>query len=74
MERVDELTCLRRRVKAQRAELRRLNKTNAALWHGWRHGVSLGCASRLRGQMMHVFGVEAVQKAERGPAIGDPKT
>jgi hypothetical protein len=63
-----ELFALRRRVKAQRRELRRLNKQlavpAAAYWYGFRSGLDANRASTLRGKMIKAFGNEAVRAAE----------
>lgn len=74
-----ELENLRRRVKAQRRELRRLNKEvsapKAAYWWGFRKGLDARAESELRGKMNKVFGHEAVWKAEHGtpcPERGEP--
>ena len=62
-----ELVHLRRRVKAQRAELRRLNQIVGRYWVGVRTGLNLDFATRLRGTMVATFGREAVLAAERAP-------
>lgn len=62
-----ELESLRKRVKAQRAELRRLNKTLGPYWAGFRSGLHYDSAKDVRVKMFATFGVEAVQKAERAP-------
>ena len=59
-----ELIVLRHRVKAQRAELRRLNKYLGPYWAGFRYGCDMSDAARLRGKLISAFGYEAVHKAE----------
>ena len=61
-----ELTILRRRVKAQRAELRRLNKYLGPYSAGFRRGGEISDAACLRGKMAKVFGWDAVREAENG--------
>ena len=61
-----ELLTLRRRVKAQRAELRRLNKYLGPYWAGFRHGGEMSDAACLRGKLAKAFGWAAVRKAEHG--------
>lgn len=61
----DELTRLRQRVKAQRAELRRLNKTLEPYWTGYRNGMVHQDHTALRVKMFAAFGVPAVQAAEK---------
>ena len=61
----DELAALRRRVKAQRAELRRLNKVLGPYWAGFRRGLDVDSTKELRVRMFAAFGVEPVQRAER---------
>ena len=60
----DELSVLRRRVKAQRAELRRLNKILGPYWRGFSAGLASERESVLRGKMIRAFGHEAVFAAE----------
>ena len=62
-----ELANLRRRVKAQRAELRRLNRTMSVYWAGIRHGMHFDAAKDVRVKMFAAFGVPAVQQAEKAP-------
>jgi hypothetical protein len=64
MTKESELTILRRRVKAQRAELRRLNKYLGPYWAGFRRGGEMSDAACLRGKMAKAFGWEAVRAAE----------
>ena len=63
-----ELYDLRKRVKAQRRELRRLNQQianpKAVYWYGFRQGIDHCLVSELRGKMNKAFGFEAVKKAE----------
>ena len=65
-----ELANLRRRVKAQRKELRRLNKEmggpKAAYWWGFRKGLDAHGESELRGKMNKAFGYKVVWEAEHG--------
>ncbi len=63
----EELARLRQRVKAQRAELRRLNKTLGPYWAGFRSGLHYDSAKDVRIKMFAAFGVPAVQKAEKAP-------
>lgn len=60
-----ELIVLRRRVKAQRAELRRLNKYLGPYFAGFRRGCEISEMSTLRCKMAKVFGWAAVQAAEK---------
>ena len=59
-----ELARLRRRVMAQRAELRRLNKILGPYWQGFRSGISTDHTKDLRAKMFAAFGSDAVLKAE----------
>lgn len=61
---LEELKALRLRVKAQRKELRRLNKTLGPYWAGFRRGLYVDDACRLRAKMIAAFGPEAVREAE----------
>lgn len=61
----EELARLRKRVKAQRAELRSLNKTLGHYWTGYRNGVGYQDYTALRVKMFAAFGVPAVQAAEK---------
>ena len=61
-----ELAVLRARVKAQRAELRRLNKVLGPYWRIWKKGADHSEAVCLRGKMIATFGSDAVRIAERG--------
>ena len=63
----EELACLRKRVKAQRAELRRLNKTLGPYWTGYKNGMVHKDHTALRVKMFAAFGVPAVQAAEQAP-------
>lgn len=60
----EELKALRKRVKLQRAELRRLNKIIGALWEGFTAGLHFKQTTELRGKMIDAFGWEAVRDAE----------
>lgn len=60
-----ELAALRKRVKAQRAELRRLNKMDSLLWAGWRWGCDTSQRNQDRAKMIRAFGIDAVLAAER---------
>ncbi len=62
---LSELEALRKRVKLQRAELRRLNKCLGPYWAGFRRGIDKDRETTLRGKMIDAFGHEAVFKAER---------
>ena len=62
---MSELEALRKRVKLQRAELRRLNKTLGPYWAGFKTGMYAEKESALRSKMIDAFGHEAVFKAER---------
>ena len=66
----DELVNLRRRVKEQRRELRRLNKEmaapKAAYWWGFRKGLDAHAESELRLKMNKAFGYKVVWEAEHG--------
>jgi hypothetical protein len=65
-----ELCDLRRRVKAQRRELRRLNREvsgpRAAFWRGFSRGIEANTTTTLRGKMNEAFGHVAVWEAEHG--------
>ena len=63
----EELACLRKRVKAQRAELRRLNKTLGPYWIGFRKGLDHQAEKAIRVKMFAAFGVPATQAAEKAP-------
>lgn len=60
----DELEQLRRRVTAQRRELRRLNKYLGPYWEGFCRGLEAKEAMTLRGKMIKAFGQPAVWAAE----------
>lgn len=66
----EELSNLRKRVKAQRRELRRLNKEvsdpKAAYWFGFRRGLDALATTTLRGKMNAAFGYKTVWEAEHG--------
>lgn len=55
---------LRKRITLQRKELRRLNKTLGPFWAGFRKGLVVEEAVRLRGIMNATFGHEKVRAAE----------
>lgn len=65
-----ELASLRRRVKAQRKELRRLHKEvsgpKSAYWWGFRKGLDAHAETELRGKMNKAFGYKVVWQAEHG--------
>lgn len=61
-----ELNRLRKRVIAQRAELRRLNKIIAPRWAAFSAGLYAAKVTELRGKMIKAFGHQAVYKAENG--------
>jgi hypothetical protein len=61
-----ELEALRRRVKRQRAELRRLNRQHAWFISGFNTGSAAARSNKYRGHMIDAFGIDAVMKAERG--------
>jgi hypothetical protein len=56
----------RQRSANQRRELRRLNRTQEHMWHGWRRGIQLSDEMTYRKKMIAAFGHKAVQMAERG--------
>ena len=60
-----ELEALRRRVKKQRAELRRLNQQHAWFISGFNCRMSAMRQNKYRGQMIAAFGIDAVMKAEK---------
>lgn len=60
-----ELESLKKKVKAQKTELRRLNKHLQAFWRGWYHHFYVTEINDFRGKMIETFGLEEVQKAER---------
>lgn len=60
-----ELTRLRRRVKNQRAELRRFNRMDSAFWKGWQYSNYIQREISYRAKMISFFGLDAVMKAER---------
>ena len=60
----DELLRLRKKVKLQRAELRRLNKYLGPYWAGFSRGCQVSDAAVLRGKLAKVFGWQAVREAE----------
>ena len=59
-----ELEQLRRRVAAQRRELRRLNKYYQLYWSGFHRALCLKKEMHLRGKMLKAFGQAAVRTAE----------
>lgn len=63
---ISELNRLRKRVKAQRVELRRLNKIIAPRWAAFSAGLYAAKVTELRGKMIKAFGHQAVYKAENG--------
>jgi ABC-type Fe3+-hydroxamate transport system substrate-binding protein len=68
---------LRSRLKAQRRELRNLNKTLNYYWHGWRDGVSVARFNAHRARMIDAFGLDAVCAAEYScvpPNAGNNRT
>ena len=60
-----ELENLRRRVAAQRRELRRLNKYLGPYWEGFHRGLSAKENVTLRSKMIKAFGSQAVSEAEK---------
>ena len=60
-----ELEQLRRRVKLQRRELRRLNRYLRVYWEGFDKGLSAKETYTLRSKMINVFGSKAVSEAEK---------
>lgn len=66
----DELSILRRRVRAQRRELKRFNREvsgpKATYWWGFRNGLEAHAETILRGKMHKAFGYKAVWEAEHG--------
>ena len=63
---ITELNRLRKRVKAQRVELRRLNKIIGPRWAAFSAGLYAAKVTELRGKMIKAFGHQAVYKAENG--------
>jgi hypothetical protein len=63
---IAELRSLRKRVKAQRAELRRLNKIVGTRWAAFSAGLYAAKMAELRHKMIKAFGYKAVYEAERG--------
>lgn len=61
-----ELTILRQRVKAQRKELKRLNKYLGPYWAGFNAGIASERETALRRKMINAFGHAAVYEAEHG--------
>lgn len=55
---------LQAKIKAQRTELRRLNKVLGPYWKAWRSGNDFARECTLRGKMIQAFGLDAVRKAE----------
>lgn len=55
---------LRKRVMAQRAELRRLNKIIGPRWAAFSAGLEAAKVTELRGKMIKAFGHPSVYKAE----------
>ena len=60
-----ELEQLRRRVTAQRRELRRLNKYYGMYWNGYNRGMNAVATDTLRNKMIKAFGGKAVSEAEK---------
>ena len=60
-----ELKQLRKRVAAQRRELRRLNGFYRMYWNGFYRGMNLVQADALRNKMIKAFGKSAVSEAEK---------
>ena len=60
-----ELEQLRKRVTAQRRELRRLNKYYTMYWNGFHRALYVKEAMALRGKMIMAFGRQAVSDAEK---------
>jgi hypothetical protein len=61
-----ELKILRKRVMAQRAELRRLNKIIESRWAVFSAGLYAARMAELREKMIKAFGHQAVYEAEHG--------
>ena len=59
-----ELEQLRKRITAQRRELRRLNKYYDLYWNGYNRGMNAEATETLRGKMIKSFGQAAVRSAE----------
>ena len=59
-----ELEQLRKRVTAQRRELRRLNKYYTMYWNGFHRALYMKEEMDLRGKMIKAFGQPAVWAAE----------
>lgn len=62
----DETTRLRRRVKNQRAELRRLNRNVHFFSRGFHYSIQIHEELRFRKIMIDAFGLDAVMAAEKG--------
>lgn len=60
----EQIRILQRRIKNQRAELRRLNKCLGPYWQGFSRGLSMEGECRLRGIMNAAFGHQKVHAAE----------
>ena len=60
-----ELEQLRKRVTAQRRELRRLNKYYEVYWNGYKRGMNAVATDTLRNKMIKAFGQAAVRAAEQ---------
>ena len=60
-----ELERLRKRITAQRRELRRLNKYYHLYWNGYNRGMNAEVAETLRNKMIKAFGQSAVRTAEQ---------
>lgn len=60
----EHIRILQRRIKNQRAELKRLNKYLGPYWQGFSRGISMEAECRLRGIMNATFGHEKVRAAE----------
>lgn len=59
-----QVKTLKKRLKEQRKELRRLNRYVEIYWHGFRRGMEVSDTCELRGKMIKAFGNDAVRKAE----------
>jgi hypothetical protein len=63
----EEIVALRRRIKNQRRELRRLNRQLTWFWQGMTADAHLQRSFEYRKKMIDAFGIKAVCKAEGHP-------
>jgi len=61
----EELIALRKRVKQQRKELRRLNRMMELFWHGWGHHGHIARESEYRLKMIKAFGLDKIMEVEK---------